>query len=122
MCRVFSGSSTFSFSSRFEGFPLALVEALAAGLPCVVTQVGGVNEMVGENGALIVPPASEEALAGAMKTMLSPAVRASYAARGPRLAERFSIDRTADQFAGLYDQLLTPGSAAERSRKMVNKR
>jgi glycosyltransferase involved in cell wall biosynthesis len=111
----------FVLSSRFEGFPLALVEALAAGLPCIATPVGGVTEMVGESGALIVPPESEEALAEAMKTMLSPAARAASAARGPGLAERFSIDRTADQFAALYDRLLAP-AAAERSRKKVNER
>ena len=62
----------FVLSSRFEGFPLALVEALAAGVPCIATPVGGVGEMVGENGALIVSPESEDALVDAMKTMLSP--------------------------------------------------
>ncbi len=112
----------FVLSSRFEGFPLALVEALAAGVPCIATPVGGVGEMVGENGALIVPPESEDALVDAMKTMLSPEVRAAFAARGPKLAERFSIDRTAEKFAALYDRLLAPGAAAERARRKVNER
>jgi glycosyltransferase involved in cell wall biosynthesis len=115
----------FVLSSRFEGFPLALVEALAAGLPCIATPVGGVGEMVGESGALIVPPESEEALVEAMKTMLSPSVRAAFAARGPKLAEPFSIDRTADQFVALYDRLLAPPADVkreERSRKKVNQR
>jgi glycosyltransferase involved in cell wall biosynthesis len=110
----------FVLSSRFEGFPIALVEALAAGLPCIATPVGGVKEMVGESGALIVPPESEEDLAEAMTKMLSPGLRALYAARGPKLAECFSIDRTADQFAALYDRLLAPSVDAERSRRKVN--
>jgi glycosyltransferase involved in cell wall biosynthesis len=115
----------FVLSSRFEGFPLALVEALAAGLPCIATPVGGVREMVGENGALIVPPESEEALAEAMKSMMSPSLRAAFAARAPRLAEPFSIDRTAEQFAAIYDRLLAPQAAVrreERSPKKVNQR
>src|SRR5262249_60029896 len=56
----------FVLSSRFEGFPVALVEALASGRPCIATAIGGIREMVGEDGALVVVPESEDALAGAM--------------------------------------------------------
>jgi glycosyltransferase involved in cell wall biosynthesis len=112
----------FVLSSRLEGFSLSLVEALAAGLPCIATPVGVVTEMLEENGTLVVPLESEEALGEAMRTMLSPATRAAFAARGPKLAARYSIDRTAERFAGLYDRLLAPGAAAERSRRKVNER
>lgn len=112
----------FVLSSRFEGFSLALIEALAASRPCIATPVGVVNEMIGENGTLIVPPESDEALADAMKTMLSPSVRAAFAARGPKLAARYSIDRTAEEFASLYDRLLATGGAVGNSRRKVNER
>jgi glycosyltransferase involved in cell wall biosynthesis len=112
----------FVLSSRFEGFPIALVEALAARLPAIATNVGGVMEMVGTSGALVVPAESEDALAEAMKKMLSPALREAYAARGPQIAERFSIDGMARLFSETYDRLLgLPGPAARPERK-VNER
>jgi glycosyltransferase involved in cell wall biosynthesis len=96
----------FVLSSRFEGFPIALIEALAAGLPAIATPVGGVPEMLGRDGGLVVPPESEEALAEAMRSMLDPGTRASFSARGPGIAEHFSIDACAAGFDRLYSRLL----------------
>ncbi len=96
----------FVLSSRFEGFPIALIEALAAGLPSVATAVGGVLEMLGRDGGLVVAPESEHELAAAMKAMLDPATRAAFAARGPTIAERFSIENSASAFTDLYSRLL----------------
>jgi GalNAc-alpha-(1->4)-GalNAc-alpha-(1->3)-diNAcBac-PP-undecaprenol alpha-1,4-N-acetyl-D-galactosaminyltransferase len=102
----------FVLSSRFEGFPVALVEALASGKPCIATPVGGVQEMVGADGARVVAPESVDGLADAMREMESPAVRAALAARGPAIARRFSIDRMAEQFAAIYERLLDTGREA----------
>ena len=108
----------FVLSSRFEGFPIALVEALAAGLPAIATPVGGVPEMVGANGALVVPSESDAALAEAMKAMLPASNRAAYAARGPKIAERFSIDGMARQFGETYDRLLGMTALPAPKRKV----
>lgn len=97
----------FVLPSRSEGFPLALIEALASGLPCIATRVGGVPEMFGHNGGLIVPPESPAELAEAMRAMLSPATRESYGRRGPALAQQFSVDNCASEFADVYASLLT---------------
>lgn len=96
----------FILSSRFEGFPIALIEALAAGLPAIATPVGGVPELMGENGGLIVAPESEEELAEAMRKMLDPKRRAAFASRGPAIAARFSMEQAADRFTELYSRLL----------------
>lgn len=63
---------TFCLSSEFEGFPIALVEAMATGLPCVSTSVGGVPEILvdGVNG-LLVPSKDPAALRHALEAMLS---------------------------------------------------
>lgn len=113
----------FLLPSRFEGFPIALVEALASGLPCIATPVGGVSEMVGEDGALVVPAESPEDLAEAMRQMLSPEVRARYAARGPGIAQQFSIHRMAGQFSALYERLLSAHvRSGESDQRKVNQR
>ncbi len=99
----------FVLPSRFEGFPIALLEALAAGLPVIATSVGGVPEMLGERGGLAIPVESEEALVGAMRAMLDPAARSAYASKSREIAKRFSIERTAEGFATLYGRLMATG-------------
>ncbi|HWZ85849.1 MAG TPA: glycosyltransferase [Thermoanaerobaculia bacterium] len=104
----------FVLSSRFEGFPIALIEALASGLPSIATPVGGVPELLGSDGGLIVAPESEEELAAAMRTMLDARTRAAFGSRGPAIASRFSIERSAEGFTRLYARLL--GESGLRSR------
>ncbi len=60
----------FVLPSRKEGFPYALLEALAAGLPIVATHVGGVAELVNK-AAQIVPPNEPNLLAGALDQLLT---------------------------------------------------
>jgi glycosyltransferase involved in cell wall biosynthesis len=111
--RFLSQLDVFVLSSRFEGFPIALIEALAIGLPTIATPVGGVPEMLGTDGGLIVPPESVEGLARALEKMLDPAVRATFAARGPAIAEDYSIENAADRFTDLYGRLLGASPSLE---------
>ena len=96
----------FVLSSRSEGFPLALIEALASGLPCIATSVGGIPELLGEEDGVIVPPESPEALVRAMEEMFSASARARYARAGPAIAGRFTYDACAGRFSSIYSSLL----------------
>ncbi|MEO8287338.1 MAG: glycosyltransferase [Chloroflexota bacterium] len=64
---IMAVSDIFTLSSLWEGMPVALLEAMAAGCPVVATDVGGVSQLVqpGVTG-LLVPPADAEALANAL--------------------------------------------------------
>lgn len=53
-------------SSKREGFPMVLLEAMGCGVPCISTQVGGVFQLINENNGRIVPPEDSAALAEAM--------------------------------------------------------
>lgn len=64
-------ASVFAFPSRREGFGLALVEAMAAGLPIVATDVGGISEVVGENSGILVPSEDTDLLAEALVRVLT---------------------------------------------------
>ncbi|MBI3667362.1 MAG: glycosyltransferase family 4 protein [Acidobacteria bacterium] len=110
----------FVLPSRSEGFPLALLEALAMKLPCIATRVGGVPEILGEDGGLMVAPESSEALCSAMRSMLSPELRRVYAERGPSKAQPFSFENCARQFGRIFESLLKSqlgGFAVDRGQR-----
>ncbi len=82
------GLDVFVLSSRVEALPLALLEAMAEGLPCVATDVGDVRRAVGED-AVVVPAEDAGALARALRGLLTdPARRAALGARARARAVR----------------------------------
>lgn len=105
--RAFLGEvDVFTMPSRSEGFPLALIEAMAAGLPCIGTAVGGVPEILGEGAGIVVPSEDATQLADALRQMLDESRRCEYAIRGRARAPRFSVERTAECFREVYRKLL----------------
>jgi glycosyltransferase involved in cell wall biosynthesis len=102
-------ADVFVFPSRWEGNPLSVMEAMAAGLPVVATAVGGVPELV-EDGAsgILVPNEDLHGLVAAMQRMAqNPDLREQmgHAARC-RAVERFDIRQTVRAYEALYEELL----------------
>jgi glycosyltransferase involved in cell wall biosynthesis len=98
------GFDTFVLSSLHEGLSIALVEALAAGVPVVATRVGGIPELIihGEYG-LLVPPHDPDALAAAMEGLArNDRARQRLAAAGPVRAADFGIQPAADRLTAHY--------------------
>lgn len=93
-----------SASTSGEGFSNAVLEAMAVGLPNVVTDVGDSRRIVGETG-WVVPPDDESALAGALASALA-GPPASLAARAAAARERtlnlFSVERMVEAYRRLY--------------------
>ena len=98
----------FVLSSRFEGLSIALVEALAAGLPSVVTSVGGITEVVThEREALVVPPSDPTALAAALVRLAEdPAARTRMSAAARQRATVFDIERATREIEAVYAGLM----------------
>ncbi len=92
-----------------EGFPNAVLEAMAAGKPVVATRVGGVPEAVvhGETG-LLVPPKDPEALAEAICWLLEhPTEAARFGEAGRRrVTERFELTGMVRQYEAVYERLV----------------
>jgi glycosyltransferase involved in cell wall biosynthesis len=110
-----AASDVFALSSSWEGSPLAVMEAMAAGLPVVATAVGGVPELV-ESGrqGILVPPGDRAALTNALRTLSNDSekrVAMGNAARA-RAAAEFNVDRMARGYANLYRDALAASSAA----------
>ena len=100
-------SDLFVLPSRREGLPVALLEAMACGLPCIASRLPGSTETIIEDGVngVLTPPGDEPALAGAMARLLADAAarrRLGTAARAT-IAERFSSGDTADRWLDAYD-------------------
>lgn len=104
-----AASDIFVLSSDWEGNPLAVMEALAAGLPVVSTAVGGVPSLVedGRSG-LLVPPGDCAAFAEAMHFLLhNPQIRTSMSIAARSHAQReFSLDRMVDGYREIYQSCL----------------
>jgi glycosyltransferase involved in cell wall biosynthesis len=107
-------SDIFVLSSRAEGLPLALIEAMAAGLPVAASAVGGVPELLGPAG-LTVPPGDVKALAACLARLLDdPDLRREYGDKARRRAEEeFDLPRFHRAYLDLYaTQLSRAGIAA----------
>jgi glycosyltransferase involved in cell wall biosynthesis len=105
---LYAAIDVLAAPSRWEGFGLMLVEAMAAGVPIVATAVGAIPEVVGDGPALLVGPREPEALAAAITRVLDdrPAA-AAMAAAGRARAGDFSWDRSAGILEGVYDEVLS---------------
>ena len=99
----------FVLPSIYEGLPLSILEAMAAGKPVVASAVGGTPEAVldGVSG-LLVPPGDSMALAKAIKCLLGqPSLAAQMGAAGKaRVQQMFSVDMMVRQVSQTYEELL----------------
>lgn len=86
-----AASEVFVFPSYREGFPNVVLQAGSMGLPCIVTNINGSNEIISENvNGYIIPSQDEQALYDAMKKMLEPKVRKKLAQQArPQIAHRY---------------------------------
>ncbi len=105
--RCFLDAQIAVLSSRSEGLPGVVLEAMGAGLPVVATAVGGVTELVeDQTTGLLVPPDDPAALAAALAELLAdPERRAAMGATARTRAEAFSWERCVQAHEALYDSL-----------------
>lgn len=100
---VMSAADAFVLGSAWEGLPVALMEATAAGVPCVLTDVGGMREALGDDGAAWVPANDSDALADAMALLIGDsAMRERLAERSRQAADQFDNRAVAVELARWY--------------------
>ena len=111
--RCMAAFDAFALSSRTEGTPMVLFEAMAARVPIVATAVGGVPDVVSQTEAILVKSEAPGELAAALGLVFSaaePAAARANAAR-QRLDERYALHPWLDRYELFYDR------AAARSRR-----
>ncbi len=103
---ILSACDMVVLGSKSEGFPNAVAEGMAAGLPAVATDVGDVPLIVGDCGR-VVPAEDPMALSAAIAAIaqMSPGERAALGARArAHIEQSFSMDVCVDRFAALYER------------------
>jgi glycosyltransferase involved in cell wall biosynthesis len=111
---AFASARMIVVPSRAESMPYVVLEAIAAGMPIVASDVGGIPEIFGPAANALVPPGDAVALAGAIDAALSDPRRtdAEAAARRAWLYPRFNISTMQDKVEGLYRMMLEGKYAA----------
>ena len=100
---LYSAADCFVLSSRSEGLPMVILEAMTAGLPVISTDVGGIYDAVG-NHVLLVEPQHPTQLAEAMDTlMMQPRLQGRLAEGGRKHVEQhFGVTRMVDEYLQWY--------------------
>jgi glycosyltransferase involved in cell wall biosynthesis len=115
--QVLHALDIFAFPSRQEGLGVALLEAMASGLPAVASRVGGIGDAVedGRTGFLVAPDHAAQLHDGIMRLAAEPATRETFGAAAPRrIVERFSMPAMARATLALYRVCL-----ARSTRKVI---
>jgi glycosyltransferase involved in cell wall biosynthesis len=119
---LFAAADGFVLPSRYEGMSNALLEAMAAGMPCVATRVSGSEDIIVDNeSGLLVPPEDAEALASALVAILTEQERASSLGREARarVVRWFDQRRVLDESIQLYSSLVS--NSDTRSRRATRR-
>lgn len=113
---LLAAADIFLLTSLFEGLPRAVLQAMAASVPVVVTDTGGTAEVVahGVSGYLVPPGRPREAADAVVRLAGDPAARRSFAASAlALLGGEFDIRRMVKDLESIYEDLLGPPPAAD---------
>jgi glycosyltransferase involved in cell wall biosynthesis len=108
-----SGLDIFALFSIGEGFPNIVAEAMSAGVPCIVTDVGDAARLVGDAG-IVIEPNDVDALTGSLEWLIGAGEgeRRRLGEAGRRRVETaFSLSAVAERYAILYDEMAGDGRA-----------
>ncbi len=113
LAEAYADSDVFALSSRWEGLPYVVLEAMSHGLPIAGTNVDGIPEaVVDEVSGLLVPPQEPTALGAAIERLVAdPALRGRLGAAGrERIGVEFTLGRMIARVARVYRELTGPRS------------
>jgi glycosyltransferase involved in cell wall biosynthesis len=117
--RYFAAFDVLVLSSRTEGMPMVLLEAMAAGIPIVSSNVGGVPELLTPHDAMLVPADDVAALAAAIRAVQSDPAAAAARARAARERQRtaFAVPSWSARYEAIYRSVLRPSLARAEERR-----
>ena len=106
LIRMYQKAEIFLLASKSEGLPLVVLEAMAAGIPIIASDVIGNHEMVNEVGILVNPPTAAN-FAKEIDTLIdNQKLNRQLASKGKRKAKNYQWDKIVKKFEAVYQQVL----------------
>jgi glycosyltransferase involved in cell wall biosynthesis len=102
LAALYSAASCFAFTSRYEGFGLTPLEAMACGAPVICSNATSLPEVVGSAGILVDPDDTDEIGAAIFRTLAAPELNADLRARGLAHSKQFSWHKVATETSAFY--------------------
>ena len=102
---LLAGAAVFAYPSRYEGFGLAPLEAMSAGVAVVTTRTGALPSVLGDAARFVAPGDRSDLSAALIELLADTAERDALVARGRVRASQYSWDACADGVVGLYQSL-----------------
>lgn len=99
---LYSGARCLLFPSRYEGFGLPILEAMASGCPVITSDCGSMAEIAGDDAILVDPNAADSMADGMRRVLYDDSLRDELIAKGQKRARRFSWRTAAEQTLGIY--------------------
>ena len=102
---LYAASDAFIFPTLYDPFPNAVLEAMASGLPAIVSRVAGVSEIITDESIVLEDPLDLDEVAAAVRKLEDPAVRKSMGEAARRKALAHPLDRGFDEYLKLYEEV-----------------
>lgn len=105
---LYGDTDLLVLTSRYEGTPNVILEAMAYGIPVIAPAVGGVPELVGDNRGILVPPADFEGFVSASKCLIKDGTKRRRLGKNAKAftADSRSVGRLGQQLVDIYGKLL----------------
>jgi len=108
LLEIYKHATLFLYPSRYEGFGLPVLEAMACGVPVIASKASSLPEVVGEAGYLVDPGRVEEWCEVILKLLGDTGLQELLRERGRRRAKQFTWERTATRTIECYQKTLEP--------------
>jgi UDP-glucose:(heptosyl)LPS alpha-1,3-glucosyltransferase len=103
---LYAAADAFIFPTLYDPFPNAVIEAMASGLPVIVSRVAGVSEIITGDSIVVENPRDVDELAAAVRKLEDPALRASMGEAARRKAQSHPLEKGYEEYLKLYDEVL----------------
>lgn len=103
---LYQAADLFVFPSLQEGMPVALMEAMAAGMPCVVSDIRGNRELIGRSGGRRFPPHQDQRIKECIEEMLEdPELRCRCSCYNRQNIQKYAVDKVSMEMKKIYAQM-----------------